>query len=292
MPLVNSKILVKHAYENGYAIPHFNMNNLEIAKAILESAQENNSPVIIAATHASLYYMGGVNSVAGLVKGLIKDLNITIPVALHLDHGQDFEIIVAALEAGFTSVMFDGSKLNFNVNATITKKVVDIAKQYDAGVEAEIGGIGGIEDGVVGNIVKADPNQVEEFKDIGVDFCAAGVNNIHGIYPENWEGLDFELISKLKQINIPLVLHGGSGISKNDVQKAIKNGISKINVNTEILYTYALGLQQYINTTDVLKNKNYDIKKISTFGIEKMKLELSNKIKEFGSYNKSNQIPI
>ncbi|MGY6172519.1 class II fructose-bisphosphate aldolase [Candidatus Mycoplasma pogonae] len=261
MPLVNAKEMVFAAYKNGYAIPHININNLEMAKAILETAQKLHSPIIIAVTDASLDYLGGLKTVYGMVTGLIQQLNITIPVALHLDHGK-LQTALEAIDVGFTSVMYDGHKESFEINYQNTKKLVAKANLYNVSVEAEIGAIGGEEDGVISQGEIASINEAKAFNQLGISFLAAGMGNIHGQYPANWKSLNFDLIAELRaNLTIPLVMHGGSGIPDEQLQKAIAMGVSKININTEILLAYAKGIKTYLNQNDLFAHRNYDIKK-------------------------------
>ncbi len=240
--LVNAKEMLDKAYENGYGIGQFNINNLEWTKAILETCEEKKSAVILGVSEGAAKYMGGFNVVAKMVEGLDKDLNITVPVALHLDHGS-YEGAKKALEAGFTSIMFDGSSLPIDENIEKTKEIVELCHSKNVSVEAEVGGIGGEEDGVVSAGELADPEECKKVASLGVDFLAAGIGNIHGVYPDDWQGLNFERLEEIKDAvgKIPLVLHGGTGIPEDQVKKAIERGVSKININTEcqIVFTEA-----------------------------------------------------
>ncbi|MFA5670767.1 MAG: ketose-bisphosphate aldolase, partial [Balneolaceae bacterium] len=234
MSLVSAKMMLEHARDNHYGVAAININNLEWTKLVLEVAQEKNSPMLLGVSEGAVKYMGGFNVVVQMVRGLVQDLNITVPVALHLDHGS-FDGAKKAIAAGFTSVMYDGSHLPLEENLAKTREIVKLAHEKGVSVEAEVGSIGGEEDGVVGLGELADPVECQMLADTGIDFLAAGIGNIHGVYPDNWQGLDFELLAEVQKAsnNLPLVLHGGTGIPEDQVLKAISLGVAKINVNTE-----------------------------------------------------------
>ena len=285
--LVNAKEIIKKAFENKYAIPHININNLEWTKTILLTAQKMNSPVILGTSEGAVKYMGGFKTIYGMVSGLIEELNITIPVVLHLDHGS-FDGVKKALEAGYTSVMYDGSHESFETNYKNTKEVVALAKKYKASVEAEVGSIGGEEDGIIGDGEIADPKEAKMMADLGVDFLAAGIGNIHGPYPESWTSLKFDALENLsKACQIGMVLHGGSGIPQDQIQKAISLGISKINVNTELQQANAAAIWEYVESGEAKKGKNFDPRKLYAPGIQAMEQVVTDKINEFGSANKA-----
>lgn len=288
MALVNASEMLKKAKEGKYAIPHININNLEWAKAVLLTAQAENSPVIVATSEGALKYMGGFNVVTGMVKGLIKDLNITIPVALHLDHGS-YEGVKKALESdGYTSVMFDGSHFPFEENYTKTSELVKLAKAKGFSFEAEVGTIGGEEDGIVGDGEFADPAEAKKIADLGIDVLAAGIGNIHGPYPSTWESLSFETLSEISSAaGIGIVLHGGSGIPTEQIKKAISLGVTKINVNTELQQSNHKALRSYIESGKDLEGKNFDPRKLYKPGFDAMCETVREKIYEFGSNNKA-----
>ena len=232
--LVSAKDMLQKAYEGKYAVGQFNINNLEWTKAILLTAQENNSPVILGVSEGAAKYMCGYETIVGMVNGMMKELNITVPVALHLDHGS-YQGALDAMAAGFSSIMFDGSHYSIEENIEKTKELVELCHAKGVSIEAEVGSIGGEEDGVIGMGEVADPKECKMIADLGVDFLAAGIGNIHGVYPANWAGLQFEALDAIQKETgiLPLVLHGGSGIPDEQVKKAIGLGVSKINVNTE-----------------------------------------------------------
>lgn len=285
---INAKTLVENAKAGKYAVAHFNINNLEWTRSILEVAQETQSGIIIGVSEGAAKYMGGYHVVADMVKALMKDLKITAPIALHLDHGQSYEACQQALEAGFTSVMFDGSHLSFAENLATTKKVVELAKQYHASVEAEAGSVGGEEDGVVGLGEVADPSECKQLSDLGIDILAAGINNVHGPYPEGWQGLNFDALQKIAQAsNKPMVLHGGSGIPKEQVAKAISLGICKVNVNTELQEVFAAAIREYITADKDKAKKGYDPRKIMRGPMDAIKNKAKELLTEFGSLGKA-----
>ncbi|WP_338969711.1 class II fructose-1,6-bisphosphate aldolase [Spiroplasma endosymbiont of Labia minor] len=288
--LVNAKEMVKKAHAGKYAIGHFNINNLEWTKSILEAAQASNTPTIIATSEGAVKYMGGVKTIVGMVNGLLEELNITIPVSLHLDHGQSVEMAKKCIEAGYSSIMFDGSHLPYEENKQKTKEVVEFAKQYEVSVEAEIGSIGGEEDGVVGQGELGDPTEAQEFSTLGIDMLAAGIGNIHGKYPEWWTSLSFETLEKLQTASkMPMVLHGGSGIPQNQVEKAISLGISKINVNTELQLAFRDATRKYIEEKKDLddKTKGFDPRKLLKPGADAIKATFLELTGWFGSQGKA-----
>lgn len=286
--LVNATDIIKKAKEGKYAIAHFNINNLEWTRAILETAQATNSPVILGVSEGAMKYMGGNNVVVQMVKSLVKDLDITVPVVLHLDHGQSVESCKKALDAGFTSVMFDGSHLSFEKNLFGTKEVVAYAKKFKASVEAEAGSIGGEEDGVIGLGEVASAEECKKLSALGIDFLAAGINNVHGQYPDKWSGLKFDVLKEIAEAtNKPLVLHGGSGIPKDQVKKAISLGISKINVNTELQQVFAAAVRKYIEANKDKADKGFDPRRLFKDGFEAIKTKAKELLTEFGSLGKA-----
>jgi len=288
MGLVSAKEMLDKAYKNGYAIGHFNINNLEWTKAVLLAAEENRSPVILGVSEGANKYMAGFKVVADMVKAMIEGLNITVPVALHLDHGS-YEGAKKAIEAGYSSVMFDGSHYDIEENISKTKEIVALAHSLGISVEAEVGAIGGEEDGVVGNGEVADPNECQMIAELGVDFLAAGIGNIHGKYPDNWNGLDFKVLNEVNKVtgSTPLVLHGGTGIPDEMVKKAISMGVSKINVNTECQWAFAEATRQYIIDGKDLIGKGFDPRKLLAPGTDAIKKTVKEKMTLFGSINKA-----
>ncbi|WP_406617581.1 class II fructose-1,6-bisphosphate aldolase [Mycoplasmopsis adleri] len=285
--LVNAKEMINKARKGKYAVPHININGALWAKNVLEAANEEKSPIIIGVSVGAIKYMGGYETTFAIVDSLVRDLNITVPVALHLDHG-NYEACIKAINAGFTSVMFDGSSLQYEENYDITKKVVELAKSRDVSVEAEVGSIGGQEDDMMFIGELADPTQAKELADLGIDFLAAGIGNIHGKYPENWKSLNFDRLKELnKSLEIGLVLHGGSGIPADQVQKAIKLGVCKINVNTELQLAFCAGVKDFIISGKVDQDKNYDPRKLLADGFSNIKTTTKELIKEFHSNNKA-----
>ncbi|AXK50911.1 class II fructose-1,6-bisphosphate aldolase [Spiroplasma alleghenense] len=288
--LVNADAMVKAAHKNKYAIGHFNINNLEWTKAILSAAQETKTPTIIATSEGAMKYMGGPATVVGLVNGLLDELNITVPVALHLDHGQSVEMAKKCILAGYSSVMFDGSHFPYAENLAKTKEVIDFAKKYEVSVEAEIGSIGGEEDGVVGNGELGDPTEAGEMAKTGISMLAAGIGNIHGKYPEWWTSLSFETLEKLQSAaKMPMVLHGGSGIPQDQVKKAISLGISKINVNTELQLAFRDATRKYIEEKKDLDDagKGFDPRKLLAPGYKALVDTFKELTGWFGSQGKA-----
>ena len=286
--LVSAAEMLKKAKAGKYAVGQFNINNLEWTKAVLETAQENNSPVILGVSEGAGKYMGGYATVVGMVNGMIKELNITVPVALHLDHGS-YEHAFKVIEAGFSSVMFDGSHYDIEENVEKTKEIVKVAHEKGISVEAEVGSIGGEEDGVIGSGEIADPAECKRIADLGIDFLAAGIGNIHGKYPENWQGLSFETLDKIQQLtgDMPLVLHGGTGIPTEMVQEAIGLGVSKINVNTECQLTFTAATRKYFEQDKDLAGKGFDPRKVLAPGYQAIKDTVKEKMEMFGSIDKA-----
>lgn len=286
--LVSAKDMLLKARKEGYGVAQININNLEWTKAVLQVAQELKSPVILGVSEGAAKYMGGYGTVMALVKALDAFYGVTVPVAVHLDHGS-YEGAFAALEAGFTSIMFDGSHYPFDENLAKTKEVVAAAHAKGVSVEAEVGSIGGEEDGVIGSGEIADPEECRIIAATGVDMFAAGIGNIHGKYPANWKGLDFEVLAKVQEVtnNIPLVLHGGTGIPAEMVQKSIALGVSKINVNTELQLAFAAATRKYIEEGKDLQGKGFDPRKLLAPGFEAMKAVIKEKLTMFGSVNKA-----
>ena len=286
--LVSAKEMLNKAREGKYAVGQFNINNLEWTKAILLTAQENNSPVILGVSEGAGKYMGGYKTIVGMVNGMLEELNITVPVALHLDHGS-YEGAKKVIEAGFSSVMFDGSHYSIEENIAKTKEIIDIAHAKGISVEAEVGSIGGEEDGVVGAGEIADPNECKLIADLGVDMLAAGIGNIHGQYPKNWAGLNFDALESINKAtgDMPLVLHGGTGIPADMIQKAISLGVSKINVNTECQLVFAAATRKYIEEGKDLQGKGFDPRKLLAPGFEAIKSIVKEKMELFGSVNKA-----
>ena len=287
--LVNASEMLKKAKEGHYAVGQFNINNLEWTKAILLTAQENNSPVILGVSEGAGKYMAGYKTVVGMVKGMIEELNITVPVALHLDHGS-YEGCLKCVEAGFTSIMFDGSHYPIEENVEKTKELVKIVAEHGMSLEAEVGSIGGEEDGVVGAGECADPAECKAIADLGVDFLAAGIGNIHGKYPENWQGLNFDVLEKVKEAtgDMPLVLHGGTGIPEDMIKKAISLGVAKINVNTECQLSFAEATRKYIEAGKDQQGKGFDPRKLLAPGAEAIRATVKEKMELFGSVGKAN----
>ncbi len=286
--LVSAKEMLQKAKEGKYAVGQFNINNLEWTKAILQTAQELNSPVILGVSEGAGKYMTGYKTIVGMVEGMIEGLGITVPVALHLDHGS-YEHALKVIEAGFSSVMFDGSHYDINENIEKTKEIIRIANEKGLSVEAEVGAIGGEEDAVVGNGEVADVNECKMIAELGVDMLAAGIGNIHGKYPENWPGLRFDVLEKIAEAttSMPLVLHGGTGIPADMIKKAISLGVSKINVNTECQLSFADATRKYIEAGKDLEGKGFDPRKLLAPGFEAIKATVKEKMELFGSVNKA-----
>ena len=286
--LVSTKKMLEKAEKEHYAVAQININNLEWTKAVLEVSQELNSPVILGVSEGAGKYMAGYKTVVGMVKGMIEELNITVPVALHLDHGS-YEGCLKCVEAGFTSIMFDGSHYPIEENVEKTKELVKIVAEHGMSLEAEVGSIGGEEDGVVGMGECADPKECKMVADLGIDFLAAGIGNIHGKYPENWAGLSFETLDAIQQLtgDMPLVLHGGTGIPADMIKKAIDLGVSKINVNTECQISFAEATRKYIEEGKDQQGKGFDPRKLLAPGFEAIKATVKEKMELFGSIDKA-----
>ena len=286
--LVSATEMLKKAKAGHYAVGQFNINNLEWTKSILLTAQECNSPVILGVSEGAGKYMGGYHAVVGMVNGLLQDLNITVPVALHLDHGS-FEGCYKCIEAGFSSVMFDGSHYAIDENVAKTTQLVADAHAKGISIEAEVGSIGGEEDGVEVMGECADPDECKAIADLGIDFLAAGIGNIHGKYPANWQGLSFETLDAVQQKTgeLPLVLHGGTGIPADMIKKAISLGVAKINVNTECQLAFAAATREYIEAGKDLQGKGFDPRKLLAPGAEAIKKTVKEKMELFGSIDKA-----
>lgn len=286
--LVSASKMLQDAVKGNYAVGQFNINNLEWTKAILLTAQENNSPVILGVSEGAGKYMCGYKTVTEMVKAMIEELNITVPVALHLDHGT-YEGAKKALAAGFSSIMFDGSHYPIEENVEKTREIVSICHEKGVSVEAEVGSIGGEEDGVIGAGEIADPNECKKIADLGIDFLAAGIGNIHGKYPANWKGLDFDALAKIKELigDMPLVLHGGTGIPKEMIKKAISLGVAKINVNTECQLSFADATRKYIEAGKDQEGKGFDPRKLLAPGFDAIKATVKEKMEMFGSVGRA-----
>ena len=286
--LVNATNMLLKARDGHYGVAQFNINNLEWTKSVLLQCEEMKSPVILGVSEGAGKYMCGFKTVAAMVKAMDESLGITVPVALHLDHGT-YEGAKACIEAGFTSIMFDGSHYSIEENIAKTKELVELAHDKGLSIEAEVGSIGGVEDGVVGAGEIADPEECAKITDLGIDFLAAGIGNIHGVYPENWKGLDFEALERIHQAthNIPLVLHGGTGIPADMIRKAVSLGVSKINVNTECQLSFAAATRQYIEAGKDKQGKGFDPRKLLAPGADAIKATVREKIELFGSMNKA-----
>ncbi len=286
--LVSAKEMLEQARDGHYAVGQFNINNLEWTKSILKTAQEMKAPVILGVSEGAGKYMTGFNTVAAMVRAMDKDLGITVPVALHLDHGT-YEGCYKCIDAGFTSIMFDGSSYPIDENLAKTTELVKAAAEHGMSLEAEVGSIGGEEDGVIGMGECADPEECKKIADLGITMLAAGIGNIHGKYPENWPGLRFDVLKQVKAAtgNIPLVLHGGTGIPADQIKKAISLGVSKINVNTECQLVFAEATRKYIEAGKDLQGKGFDPRKLLADGCTAIQDIVAEKITLFGSANKA-----
>ena len=286
--LVSAEEMLKKAKAGHYAVGQFNINNLEWTKAVLLTAQELNSPVILGVSEGAGKYMTGFKTVAAMVKAMDESLGITVPVALHLDHGT-YEGCYKCIKAGFTSIMFDGSSYSIEENVEKTKELVKVAEAMGLSIEAEVGSIGGEEDGVIGAGECADPNGCKMIADLGVTMLAAGIGNIHGKYPDNWAGLSFDTLAAIQEKTgeMPLVLHGGSGIPDEQIKKAIDLGVSKVNVNTECQLVFADATRKYIEAGKDLEGKGFDPRKLLAPGFEAIKEEVKVKMELFGSVGKA-----
>ena len=288
MALVSATEMLNKAHEGHYAVGAFNINNLEWTKMILLAAEEAKSPVMLGVSEGAAKYMCGFKTVVAMVKEVHDSLGITVPVALHLDHGS-YEGAKACIEAGFTSVMFDGSHYAFEENLAKSKEMIELAHSKGLSIECEVGGIGGEEDGVASMGELADPQECKPIAELGVDFLAAGIGNIHGKYPADWAGLNFERLGEIQDVTNgkPLVLHGGSGIPADQIAKAISLGVSKINVNTELQLVFADATRKYVEAGKDLEGKGYDPRKLLKPGCDAIKDKVTSMMKEFGSYGKA-----
>ena len=286
--LVSATEMLKKAKAGHYAVGQFNINNLEWTKSILATAQELNSPVILGVSEGAGKYMTGYKTVAAMVKAMIEEMNITVPVALHLDHGS-YEGCYKCIKAGFSSIMFDGSHYPIEENVEKTRELVKVAHAMGLSIEAEVGSIGGEEDGVVGAGECADPNECKAIADLGIDFLAAGIGNIHGKYPDNWQGLSFDTLAAIQEKTgeMPLVLHGGTGIPADMLKKAIDLGVAKINVNTECQLSFAAATREYIEAGKDQQGKGFDPRKLLAPGAAAIKETVKEKMELFGSVGKA-----
>ncbi len=286
--LVSVTEMLQKAKSGKYAVGQFNINNLEWAKAILLTAEECKSPVILGVSEGAGKYMCGFKAVVGMVEGMLEGLNITVPVAIHLDHGT-YDGAIKAMEAGFSSIMFDGSHYAIEENIQKTTELVNMAHSKGISIEAEVGAIGGEEDGVVGTGEVADPNECKLIADLGIDLLAAGIGNIHGKYPANWQGLNFDALQKISEATspMPLVLHGGTGIPEDMIKKAISLGVCKINVNTECQLAFAAATRVYIEEGKDKEGKGFDPRKLLAPGVEAIKVTVKEKMGLFGSIGKA-----
>ena len=286
--LVSAKEMLQKAKAGHYAVGQFNINNLEWTKAVLSAAQECNSPVILGVSEGAGKYMTGYKTIVGMVNGMMEEMGITVPVALHLDHGS-FDGCMKCVEAGFSSIMFDGSHYPIDENVAKTKELVAVVKEHGMSLEAEVGSIGGEEDGVVGKGECADPAECKMVADLGIDFLAAGIGNIHGKYPANWEGLSFETLDAIQKLtgDMPLVLHGGTGIPEDMIKHAIDLGVAKINVNTECQLTFAAATRTYFEAGKDLEGKGFDPRKLLKPGADAIIATVKEKMELFGSVGKA-----
>ena len=286
--LVSAKDMLEKAREGKYAVGQFNINNLEWTKSVLLTAEELKSPVILGVSEGAGKYMTGFKTVAAMVEAMMEELNITVPVALHLDHGT-YDGCYKCIKAGFSSIMFDGSHYPIQENIEKTKELVKVAHAMGLSLEAEVGSIGGEEDGVVGLGECADPQECKAIADLGIDFLAAGIGNIHGKYPENWPGLRFDVLEQVKAAvgDMPLVLHGGTGIPEDMIKKAISLGVAKINVNTECQLSFAAATREYIEAGKDLKGKGFDPRKLLAPGADAIRATVKEKMELFGSVGKA-----
>ena len=286
--LVSARDMLEKARDGKYAVGQFNINNLEWTKAILQTAEELKSPVILGVSEGAGKYMTGYKTVVGMVNGMLEEMKITVPVALHLDHGS-YDGCLKCIEAGFSSIMFDGSHYPIEENVAKTTELVKICKEKGLSIEAEVGSIGGEEDGVVGMGECADPNECKAIADLGIDFLAAGIGNIHGKYPENWQGLSFDTLAAIQEKTgeMPLVLHGGTGIPADMIKKAIDLGVAKINVNTECQLSFAAATREYIEAGKDQQGKGFDPRKLLAPGAAAIKETVKEKMELFGSVGKA-----
>lgn len=286
--LVSAKDMLEKAREGKYAVGQFNINNLEWTKSVLLTAEELKSPVILGVSEGAGKYMTGFKTVAAMVEAMMEELNITVPVALHLDHGT-YDGCYKCIKAGFSSIMFDGSHYPIEENIEKTKELVKVAHAMGLSLEAEVGSIGGEEDGVVGLGECADPQECKAIADLGIDLLAAGIGNIHGKYPENWPGLRFDVLEQVKAAvgDMPLVLHGGTGIPEDMIKKAISLGVAKINVNTECQLSFAAATREYIEAGKDQKGKGFDPRKLLAPGADAIRATVKEKMELFGSVGKA-----
>ena len=286
--LVSATEMLKKARDGKYAVGQFNINNLEWTKAVLLTAQKLNSPVILGVSEGAGKYMTGFKTVAAMVKAMDESLGITVPVALHLDHGT-YDGCYKCIKAGFTSIMFDGSHFPIDENVAKTTELVNVAHALGLSIEAEVGAIGGEEDGVIGKGECADPQECKMIADLGVDFLAAGIGNIHGVYPANWEGLSFETLDAINKTvgDMPLVLHGGTGIPDDQIKKAISLGVAKIDVNTECQLVFAEATRGYIEAGKDQQGKGFDPRKLLAPGFDAICAKVEEKMRLFGSVDKA-----
>ena len=286
--LVSAKDMLEKAREGKYAVGQFNINNLEWTKSVLLTAEELKSPVILGVSEGAGKYMTGFKTVAAMVEAMMEELNITVPVALHLDHGT-YDGCYKCIKAGFSSIMFDGSHYPIEENIEKTKELVKVAHAMGLSLEAEVGSLGGEEDGVVGLGECADPQECKAIADLGIDFLAAGIGNIHGKYPENWPGLRFDVLEQVKAAvgDMPLVLHGGTGIPEDMIKKAISLGVAKINVNTECQLSFAAATREYIEAGKDQKGKGFDPRKLLAPGADAIRATVKEKMELFGSVGKA-----
>ncbi len=288
MALVNAKEIILTAQKEHYAIAAFNINNLEWIKTIITTCQETKTPVILETSESAVKYMGGYKNVYNMVSNICEFNGITIPVCLHLDHGT-YEGALKAIECGYTSVMFDGSKFSIEENVKKTTEIVNKAKKFNVTVEGEVGGIGGVEDGVASSGELASPIECRMLAETGIDMLAAGIGNIHGKYPDDWAGLNFKVLADIEDAckGLPLVLHGGSGIPKEMIREAINHGVCKVNVNTELQVAFAFGVRKYIEAGKDLEGKGFDPRKLLAPGCEEISKVVTDKNQMFGSYGKA-----
>ena len=286
--LVNAAEMVKKARDGKYAVAQININNLEWTKAVLQTAEELKSPVILGVSEGAAKYMAGYRTVSAMVRSMDECLKISVPVALHLDHGS-YEAAKQCIADGFTSIMFDGSHFDIGENTAKTRELAELAHSKGLSIEAEVGSIGGEEDGVVGTGEVADPEQCRLIASLGIDFLAAGIGNIHGVYPDNWAGLDFGALEKINQATsgMPLVLHGGTGIPESMIKKAVSLGVAKINVNTECQLSFAAATRKYIEDGGDLKGKGFDPRKLLAPGVDAIRETVREKITLFGAAGKA-----
>ena len=286
--VVSAAEMLQKAREGKYAVAQININNLEWAKSVLQVVEELQSPIILGVSEGAGKYMAGYKTIVGMVNGMLEEMKISVPVALHLDHGS-YEHCYKCIDAGFKSVMFDGSQYPIEENIAKTKELVEVCHSKGISLEAEVGAIGGEEDGVVGMGECADPKECKMIADLGIDFLAAGIGNIHGKYPANWPGLRFDILENIKKEvgDMPLVLHGGTGIPADMIQTAISLGVAKINVNTECQLAFAEATRKYIEAGKDLEGKGFDPRKLLAPGAEAIKAKVKEKLTLFGSVGKA-----